>query len=57
MSDSLSLLGKAFLEEGNVVRRRVIFNLGGSFFGENEDNMGEIQKRASLPRTQTSHFA
>ena len=41
MSDSLSLLGKASLEEGNAVGRGVIFNLGGSFFGENEGNMGE----------------
>ena len=34
-------LEKASLEEGNTVKRRVIFNLGGSFFGEIEDNMDE----------------
>lgn len=41
MSDSLSLLEEASLEEGNAVGRRVIFNAYGSFVGENEDNMGE----------------
>ena len=40
-ADSLSLLGKPSLEEGNAVGRRVIFNLGGSFFGKNGDNMGD----------------
>ena len=56
MSDSLSLLGKASLEEGNAVGRRVIFNLGGSFLVKTRVIWAK-KKRITLPRCRTSHFA
>ena len=41
MSDSLSLLGKNSFRRRKCGWKKSEFKLGGSFFGENEDNMRE----------------